>query len=142
MRQELFLSELAKTGNLSLACHASEMTRRQVGALRKVDEDFGQAYLEAMDDAVDRLEAEAWRRALDGIEQKLFQAGKLVVDPETNQPIILRRYSDPLLVMLLKGSRPDKYHARGAAAFPLDAAGLIKEIASDDDPPRATSNRC
>ncbi len=118
------------------------MTRREVGALRKVDEDFGQAYLEAMDEAVDRLEAEAWRRALDGIEQKLFQAGKLVLDPETNQPIILRRYSDPLLVMLLKGSRPDKYHARGAAALPLDAAGLIKEIASDDDPPRATSNRC
>ena len=110
--------------------------------MRKTDEDFGQAYSEAMDEAVDRLEAEAWRRALEGIEHKVFQAGKLVVDPETNQPMILRRYSDPLLVMLLKGSRPDKYLARSAAALPLDAASLIKEIASDDDPPRATPSRC
>ncbi len=136
LKKDRLLGMLAKTGNLSLACQAAKLTRRQVRELRQVDEDFERSYGEAMDEAIDQLEAEAWRRALEGVEQPVLKDGKPVLDPVTNQPVIRRRYSDPLLVMLLRGSRPDKYQTRSAAAVPADPRAFIEEIGSDEDPPK------
>lgn len=125
--RQRFLLMLSKTGNTSKACKTSGLTRRQVATLREDDVGFGQAYDDAMNEAVDLLEAEAWRRALKGTTQPVPKAG---------QPVMTRRYSDPLLMMLLRGCRPEKFQMHGKTSMPADPMIGIREIATDNDPPR------
>lgn len=133
-----FLAALRRTGNSALACKESGLTRRQINAMKKRDEDFSDECDEALEDAADLLEAEAWRRALDGIEQPLLKAGLPVLDPTTGKPMKVVRYSDPLLVMLLRGHKPGRFsRPAGSGAASLDAGAILREIAADHDPPRA-----
>ena len=138
LAKDRFLITLSETGNPSAACRASSLTRRQINVMRERDPAFARAYDDALDDAADLLEAEAWRRALEGVPQPLLKAGQPVVDPVTGTPIIVQRYSDPLLVMLLRGCKPTKFHRRnGPTALPTDPTASIREIAADNDPPRS-----
>ena len=131
-----FLVALAQTGNASVACRASMVPRRQVNSMRQTDPEFAFAFQEAMDEAADMLEAEAWRRALEGVAEPFVRSGKPVFDPTTGEAITVRRYSDALLMLLLRGSKPGKYATRPAMFARDDSAQIIKEIAADDDPPR------
>ena len=131
-----FLTALAKTGNPSVACRASTMTRREVDVLRETDAAFALSFQHALDEAADLLEAEAWRRALEGISQPIMKAGKPVIDPDTGQAVMVRRYSDALLMLLLRGSRPGKFGPRASVAARENVGQIIREIAADDDPPR------
>jgi hypothetical protein len=55
--------------------------------------------------AADRLEEEAWRRAVDGVDEPVgFYRGK--------PSAWVKRYSDTLLIFLLKALRPEKYRER------------------------------
>jgi hypothetical protein len=51
--------------------------------------------------AVGALEDEALRRAVEGVEEPVYQGGKQVG--------VIRKYSDALLMFLLKAARPEKY---------------------------------
>lgn len=97
-----FLLALSKTGNVSDACRASKKSRSWAYEQREADESFKRAWDEAMDQAVDALEAEARRRAVQGVDKPVFYKGKRV---RTR----VREYSDVLLIFLLKAARPDKY---------------------------------
>lgn len=131
-----FLETLSRTGNPSAACQASHLTRRFINRMRENDPVFARDYDEAMEEATDLLEAEAWRRALEGVPQPLVKAGQPVLDAD-GTAIIVRRYSDPLLVMLLRGCKPDKFQRRmGSATAASDSNSSIREIAADEDPPR------
>ena len=55
----------------------------------------------AREGAADTLEAEARRRAIEGVEEPVFHKGEQVGT--------LRKYSDVLLIFLLKGARPERY---------------------------------
>jgi hypothetical protein len=79
-------------------------SRTRVYEFRKADPTFASAWEEASESAVDRLEDEARRRAVDGVPEPLVSAGKLVRDGD-GQPISVRRYSDNLLMALLKARR-------------------------------------
>ena len=68
-----------------------------------------------MEQAADVLEREAWRRASEGVKQPVFYQGEVCGH--------VRKYSDVLLIFLLKGARPDKY--REQLATP--AAGKTEE---------------
>lgn len=131
-----FLIALAQTGNASVACRASMLPRREVNAMRQNNPDFAFAFQEAMDEAADMLEAEAWRRALEGVAEPFVRSGKPVFDPSTGEAITVRRYSDSLLMLLLRGNKPGKYATRPAMFARDDSSQIIKEIAADDDPPR------
>ncbi len=134
LARQCFLSMLSKTGNTSKACETSGMTRRQIMTLRERDRAFDRAYDDAMNDAADLLEAEAWRRALEGTTQSVLKAGLPVADPVTKEPLVVRRYSDPLLMMLLRGCRPEKFRMHGRASMPADPMIGIREIMADNDP--------
>ncbi len=132
-----FLETLSRTGNPSAACQSSHLTRRAINRMRENDPVFARDYDEAMEEAADLLEAEAWRRALEGVPQILVKAGQPVLDAE-GVAITVRRYSDPLLVMLLRGCKPDKFQRRiGPSSVAPDPNAGIREIAADDDPPRS-----
>lgn len=80
---------------------------------RADDEDFAKAWDEALEDALDKLELEARRRAHDGLIKKKFTPkGRPVIDPATGEQYYEREYSDTLLIFLLKGGRPEKYRER------------------------------
>ena len=123
-RRERFLKALADTGSVTTAVAAAGTSRTRVYELRKVDPAFAAAWAEAEDIAADRLADEARRRAMEGVPIPLVSAGKLVRD-DNGQPIMVRRYSDNLLMALLKAHRLPR--CRRSARFPL----LLLQSAAD-----------
>jgi hypothetical protein len=110
-RLGLFLDHLAAQGNVTFAGRSAGVSRTRVYGHRKLDPDFAARWEEAEQIAADRLEQEAWRRAVDGCPEPLVSAGRLVCG-EDGRPLFVRRYSDPLLALLLKAHRPEKYSDR------------------------------
>ena len=106
-RRERFLQALADTGSVTAAIADAGTSRTRVYELRKTDPAFASAWQEAEEMATDRLEDEARRRAIEGVPEPLVSAGKLVRDDD-GQPITVRRYSDHLLMALLKAHRPPR----------------------------------
>lgn len=68
---------------------------------RKNDELFAAAWEEALEIAIENLELEARRRAETGVIEYQILLGKKVA--------VNRKYSDTLLIFLLKAHRPQKY---------------------------------
>ena len=110
-RQERFLKALADTGIVSVAVEIAGTSRTRVYELRKHNPGFAAAWEDAEERAADALEAEAWRRAVAGNPEPLVSAGKVVRDND-GQPIAIRRYSDALMIALLKARRPDRFKDR------------------------------
>src|SRR5215813_15232185 len=106
-RQQDFIKTLSETGSVSMAAALAGSSRTRVYELRKVDPAFATAWEEAEEIAADRLENEARRRAVEGVPEPLVSAGKLVRDDD-GQPIMVRRYSDNLLLALLRAHRPPR----------------------------------
>jgi hypothetical protein len=67
-------------------------------------EGYKKAFEDAAEEAADLLETEARRRALEGVEEPVFYQGQ--------QCGTVHKYSDTLLIFLLKGCRPEKYVER------------------------------
>lgn len=116
-KQRAFLAAFAKTGNVTLAALAAKVVRRTVYKWRS-EPTFEKAFLEAQEEASDYLEAEARRRAIDGIDEPVIWQGELMGQkihyndtPEKNHfiPLTVKKYSDTLLIFLMKGARPEKY---------------------------------
>jgi hypothetical protein len=82
------------------------MDRSYVYQVRKVDNEFFAAWDRAEQEAVDLLEAAAWQRATKGCEEPVYmkdENGKIKLVTK------IPRYSDTLLIFLLKAGRPAKY---------------------------------
>lgn len=101
-QKKTFLEVLAATCNVAEAAKATGTLRHYWYRIRKKDKEFAQAWENAVEAGADALEAEARRRAHDGFLEPVFYQGKKVGK--------IRRYSDTLLIFLLKGYRPDKFH--------------------------------
>jgi hypothetical protein len=131
-RREGFLRALADTGSITAAVTAAGTSRTRVYELRKIDPAFAAAWDEAEEIAADRLEHEARRRAVEGVSEPLVSAGKLVRD-DVGQPVAMRRYSDPLLLALLRMHRPARRERPVRFALPTlrsaaDAANAMSGI--------------
>ncbi len=74
------------------------------------DEDYAERFQAAKEDFADRLETEARRRAIDGVERYVVSAGKLVYGEDG--PLVERVYSDSLLSQMLKAHRRELYGDR------------------------------
>ena len=105
-----FLKNLQATGNIRAACLAAKISRATFYEHRKADAAFETQVSEALEDAGDILETEAWRRAVKGVLKPVFQQGSRVGS--------IREYSDTLLIFLLKGTKPQKYKDRVEATGP------------------------
>ena len=96
-----FLTQLSINGNVSAACDAANISRDLVYDKRKSDPAFAAQWDTALEIACDSLEAEAWRRAVNGVNSAIYSQGKYVADEV--------KYSDALMQTLLKAHKPDKY---------------------------------
>jgi hypothetical protein len=112
LKKRKFIEHLARTGRVGEAAEASGLSRNHYQNLRKSDPEFAAACAEAMEQAIDALESEAWTRAVEGELQYVVSAGKLVLGPD-NQPLMRRRKSDQLLLALLRAHSPKFAERRG-----------------------------
>lgn len=103
-KQAAFLTALAEGLTISGAAKQAGIPRGTVYHWRDADPDFAHAWNEAEDAGADLLEDEALRRAVLGLVEPVYYGGKEVGE--------VRKYSDTLLVFLLKARRPDKYRER------------------------------
>jgi hypothetical protein len=96
-----FLSALSNGWSVRhAAVHAGRHWRRFY-TLRERDEAFAAQWAEAEAAGTDVLEHEAYRRAVEGVAEPVYQGGELVGT--------VQRYSDRLLEFLLRGRRPQVY---------------------------------
>lgn len=119
-RKAAFLEAFRVSGNVSQAAKAAGCGRTTVYGWQEHDETFALAYRQAELEAVDVLEAEARRRALGYETTVLDNHGH--AHPVT-------RYSDLLLIFLLKGARPEKYRDN---APPAGAPETVRSYAGVD----------
>jgi hypothetical protein len=98
-----WLGVYAATGSIVRANRMIGITERVLGTLRKNDPDFEEAMFEAKNAYVDGLEAEADRRAIEGVVKPVYYRGVRVDNGE------VRDFSDTLLIFRLKAERPEKY---------------------------------
>lgn len=133
-----FLKALAATGNVTLAAGAAQLPRRGLYHWREQDQGFAAEWAEAIEAATDALEAEARRRAIEGVETTVVHGGRMVRDDAGN-PLTIRRYSDSLLALLLRAHRPEKYRDKSAAGSDEDETRNVSftikigEHAEDDE---------
>lgn len=103
-KRRRFLDALGEGLSVAAACEAAITTRRTAYNHRNADKAFAEAWDAALEAGTDKLEDEAKRRAHDGVEEPVHYQGVRV---DT-----VRKYSDTLLIFLLKGRRPEKYRER------------------------------
>lgn len=112
-RRRLFLRTFAVSGIVLHGCKAAGVGRGAVEHWRESSEWFEELFMIAREEAADRIEAEAIRRAVDGYDEPVIYQGMptSVVDPETGEQrtLTVRKYSDALMALVLKGARPEKY---------------------------------
>jgi len=99
-----FLAALRRTGNISRACKAEGIGRTAAYAWREVDLKFAERWDEALEEGIDNLEQEAYRRAYAGTLKPVFHQGKKCGS--------VKEYSDTLTIFLMKAARPEKYRER------------------------------
>lgn len=126
--QKAFLAALAETGIVTRAAEAAGVETSTVYSLREVDAAFAESWRLARESAADRMEQEALRRALEGVEEPVFGSGGTGFG--TVEVGSIRRYSDTLLIFMLKGIRPEKYRERRELSGKLDGSLEVKNLAS------------
>jgi hypothetical protein len=109
--REQFLEALAAGWSVRHAATLTTHAFQRWYELRAADEGFAEGWAQAVEQGTQMLEDEARRRAVDGVDEPIFQKGELAGH--------VRRYSDNLLMFLLRGRRPALY--RESAAVELNA---------------------
>lgn len=143
--KEKLLAAYCELGNVREACRLVGVHRDTHYAWLADDPEYARRFADCSERAVQTLEDEAIRRAVQGTEEPVIHAGQLCYRSEdlhyapsawsgkgrhrklkpgavlTPKPgaraLHIRRYSDQLLMFLLKGHRPDKYKERLAGEF-------------------------
>jgi hypothetical protein len=122
-----FLDALAETCNVSLSCQRAGIGRTVAYDYRKQNKRFAAAWARALEIGVGSLEDEAIRRARDGTDKGIYHDGKWIATE--------KRYSDTLLIFLLKAHKPDVYNppqklehtGKGGGVIELQWPGLPSE---------------
>lgn len=112
-KKAAFLRAFAMRGIVLDGVTAAGVSRGTVKYWRESDEWFDALYEVALEEAGDRVEGEAMRRAVDGIDVPVIYQGMptMTEDAVTGEKRVLttRQYSDPLLALILKARKPDQY---------------------------------
>lgn len=103
-KKAAFLAAYAECGNVTHAAKLAKCSRSQVYEWLRDDQGFSNSFDEAGEQAVELMEQEARRRAVNGTTRPIYQGGVKVG--------AIREYSDTLLIFLLKAARPEKYRER------------------------------
>lgn len=103
-KAETFLATLAICGNVTRSAEAAGLNRCHLYRRRQNDDAFAKAWDEAECLGVAALEDEARRRAYEGWKEPVFYQGE--------ECGAVQKFSDTLLIVLLKAHMPEKYQER------------------------------
>jgi len=121
-RQDAFLAEYRQCATITHAAAIALISRQRHYKWLEKDSTYAEAFEEAKVEATDALVSEARRRAIQGIEEPVIYQGKLSTSSD-GKPLVIRKYSDVLLIFLLKGALPEVYRERheltGGGGAPL-----------------------
>lgn len=100
-----FLEGLKACANVRQACEMAGIERTTAYKARERDPSFAAEWEQVIQDAIDSLESEAWRRAREGVTrvEPIMYQGQKVAEK------VITEYSDNLITFLLKANRPEKY---------------------------------
>jgi hypothetical protein len=126
-----FFEALAVHGVVGAACEISGYSRAIVYEFRKTDKEFARQWEEALERSTERMEEEAFKRAVYGSESYVVNGGRVAYievpevdalgqpisdqdgEPVTKKvPLVEYKKSDTLMIFLLKGRRPEVYRER------------------------------
>lgn len=144
--REAYLNALRELPVIKHACEAAGVDRSTAWRAREADQEFADAEREAMEEGVDKAEAEAFRRGVVGFEEPVVDKGRLAYRYERYEavdvngakswefrpvlddkgqpiPLTIRKHSDAMLALVLKGRRKKVYADRteltGAEGAPM-----------------------
>ena len=127
-----FIAALREVPVIVHACKAVGINRVTAYRARDADPEFARDWDAALEDGIDRAEQEAYRRAVLGVEEPVYQGGQLVGTRQV--------YSDSLLSLVLKGRRKKVYADRteltGADGGPVKQAQVVIATGVPSDDPR------
>ena len=112
-RQQRFLAALAAAGSEETAANEAGVDRARLFDLRENDREFSIQWDKANRSFGEKLEQEVRRRAIIGVREPLVSDGKVVRDDE-GRPIAVPRFSDGLLLALLKARCPESFNEPAA----------------------------
>lgn len=132
-KHDVFLEAFKVTASVTLAAKACKCER---GLHYRWLEDpaYAAKFEAAKEEAAETLEAEAIRRAHLGVEEPLVYQGEFTYERDAKgrrrlkKPLYIRKYSDALLMFLLKGFKPDKYRERGSVEVSGVGGGPIEIV--------------
>lgn len=130
-KEAAFLDSLRSGASISMACADAGVGRSTVYEWRVADDAFRVAWDEAVEEGTDRMEDEAYRRAVQGTSKPVYQSGKLVGH--------VQEYSDTLLIFSLKARRPEKYKDR--VSNELSGSVTVKDERSPDEIAQAIESK-
>jgi hypothetical protein len=130
-KQDEFLQYYSQFASITRAAKKAKINRDIHYDWMK-DEDYKLRYIEASERATQALEDEAARRAAEGVLEPVFHQGQAVGS--------IRKYSDTLLIVLMKARAPEKYKDRFYGEFsgpngkpiPVDTTGIDYTQLSDE----------
>ena len=126
-KKRAFLAAMSNTANVLRAAQIAGVDRDNHYLWLKKDSEYAAAFEIAWQRGMDALEAEAVRRACEGVSKPIFHGGKRTIDVVQNPdgsikrdasgrpmgiPAAVREYSDTLLIFLLKGRNPTVFGDR------------------------------
>jgi len=110
-KKNAFIEAYAITGVITSAAKCSGVGRRTYYEWIDADPDFKLAAETAFERSVDSLEDAAIDRARSGVQKQMFHNGQPILDENGNK-VYEYKYSDVLLIFLLKCRRPAVYGER------------------------------
>lgn len=96
-----WLEAFSRLGMVMAACKDVGVGRTTVYEARQQDEAFAVAWADVEQATTERMEREAYRRAVEGVRKDIFYRDQVIGEE--------RSYSDTLLIFMLKARRPDVY---------------------------------
>lgn len=114
-------------GNVTKAAEASGISRNEWYRTRAEDPEFHVEWDRAVVLGTESLIDEARRRAYEGVEEGVYHCGKRVD--------VVRKYSDTLLMFLIKGHRPEfrdnhRVELTGADGGPIETVDMTVDDAA------------
>lgn len=115
-----FLEALSRLPIATSACHAASISANVAYHWRRTSAEFAVAWMEALNEGLDRMEQELYRRGMVGIEHKTVRtstrarqlaSGETVTDTETVETVETNVETGAIVTML-KAYRPERYRER------------------------------
>lgn len=103
-QQNDFLDQFEKVANVTKACKKAKVSRSALYHTWMKDKEFEKAFADSQKVAASVLKDEMTRRAHEGVVEPVFQGGKKVGS--------VRKYSDTLLIVLMKAHDPENFKDR------------------------------